>query len=87
MHGLIQEMGGGPQDLRRAPTARRNGEEEVSRGAEQPGVGVGGGAPPPLGRRGMSEEKAQGIVEKIVNFLLGGGPPSGQAPATQRQQA
>ena len=51
LRGLIQKMGGSPQDLQRPHTSRRSGAE----GAEEEGretAGVGEGAPPPLGGRG-----------------------------------
>ena len=85
VRGPIQEMGGIPQDPRSPPTTRLSGEEGAI-GEEKPGVGVGGGAPPLLGERGTPEEQAQAIVARIVNFLLGGGPPSGQALESNRQQ-
>ena len=43
------------------------------------------GAPSPLGERGAPEEQARAIVARIINFLPGGGPPSGQNPATTQQ--
>ena len=86
VHGLIQEMGGIPQYLQSPQTPRRSGAE--GEGGEAPVIpGVREGAPPPLGGRGMPEEQARAIVASIVKFPLEGGPPSGQVPEIQRQQA
>ena len=66
MRGLIQEMGGGPQDLQRLPTAGRRG-SEGERGERTTGKRRGEGALPPLGGRGTPEEQAQDIIDRIIN--------------------
>ena len=43
------------------------------------------GAPSPLGERGAPKEQARAIVARIINFLPGGGPHSGQTSASPRQ--
>ena len=52
---LIQEMGEGALELQRPPTAIQIG-VEGERGEQQTGRGCREGAPPPLGRRGTTEE-------------------------------
>ena len=75
VRGLIQEMGGGPQDLQRLPTARRSGSERA-RGERTIGRRRKEGAPIPLGGRGTSEVQAIAIVHCIVNSPLGRSTPS-----------
>ena len=85
LRGLIQEMGGNPQDLRRPPPNARRIEGEGIRGEVKGGTVGGVGAPPPLGGRGEPEEQARSIVARIINLMPGGGPHSGQTVAiTQR---
>ena len=56
LRNMVQEMGGGPQDLHSPPTAKRS-KGDGERGEEQPGLGVGGGASTPLGGKGKPTEK------------------------------
>ena len=88
VRGLIQEMGGHPQDLSRPPpNARRSegaGVGGMSRELPRPGEEVG--APSPLGGRGAPEEQARAIVARIISTPPGGVPHSGQTPALQQAQ-
>ena len=53
VRGLIQEMGGSPQDLSSPPTiARQSQQEDGERGVGREGAIIKEGAPPPLGGRG-----------------------------------
>ena len=80
MCSLIQEMGGGPKDLHRDPTAGQIG--AVGGGGDHPLV-LGGreGAHPPLGGRGAPEEQDRLMFANIFNSPSGVGPPIAQAPA------
>ena len=80
MRGLIQEMGGSPQDLQRPHTSRQSGVEGAGEEGRE-STGVGEGAPPPLGGRGTPEEQACVLFYNIVNAPLGRSQPNGQAPA------
>ena len=77
VRGLIQDMGGNPQDLSSPPTTMRRSEGEGIRGEAHGGTRVGEDAPTPLGGRGTPEEQARAIVDQIINFPPGGGPHSG----------
>ena len=85
VHGLIQEMESNPQDLSRFSPPASGSEGEEIRGDSQGGTRVGVGAPTPLGGRGTPEDQARAIVARIINFLPGGGPHSGQTPENQQQ--
>ena len=85
--GLIQEMGGNPQDLRSPPPTQDKAKGGGGREDGKGGTGVGVDASLPLGGRGTPEEQARAIVAWISNLPPGGGPHSGQTPATpQRAQ-
>ena len=83
VHGMNQEKGGKPQNLRRNPlTARRSGGE---------GRGMPGrerrrrGGTSPIRGEGDARRAGQEIMAQIIHPTPGGGPHSGQTPALAQQ--
>ena len=85
MRGLIQEMGGYPQDLRMPPPNARRSKGEGVGGERKGETRVRVGAPPPLGGRGIPEDQAQAIVSRIIKLTPRSGPHSGQTPAQPKR--
>ena len=64
VHGLIQEMGGSPQDLQRPHTAKRSGAEGVGEKLWET-TRVQEGAPPPLGGRCSNTRDGRSFLWKV----------------------
>ena len=87
VRGLIQEMGGSPQYLRRPPPAARP--SEGARAGDEIREGPRGkeGEPSPLGGIRTPKDQARAVVDRIINSPLGGGPHNGQTPALHQLRA
>ena len=85
MRSLIQEMGGNPQDLIISPPNARRSEGERVRDESRGKSGDKVGARPPLGGRGMPDEQARAIVDRIINVTPERGPHSGQTSDLPQQ--
>ena len=58
----------------------------VRRGQRHTGGRVGDDVLSPEGGKGTPEEQEKSIVNNILNLITGGGPHSGQYPATRPRQ-